>query len=302
MRILLIGGSGQLGLSIINNEEKLKDFNLFYPNSKQLDITNPYLIDNVFSEYKPDIVINCAAYTNVDGAESERKIALKINSTSAGYLAEKVEEYNSFLIHISTDYVFGSKNTGPYSNDDEPAPVNYYGFTKLEGEKEIKLKTNKYLIIRTSSLVSHYKGNFAHTIISKLLNDDFINVVENQKITVTCADFLSQLICKICDLYMIKRSVDISSNNIIHYSNLGYTDWFTVADRIKEHLIRKSIITDHNLVKPIDSVEWVSQAKRPNDTRLVVDEKVFTLLNIKPISWQENLDNVVDRYLLKDKK
>ena len=98
-------------------------------------------------------LINCAAYTNVDGAESDKKTALQVNGSSVGYLAKKVEDYNSFLIHISTDYVFGNENIGPYSNKDKTSPINYYGYTKLEGEKEIKLKTDKHLIIRTSSLI-----------------------------------------------------------------------------------------------------------------------------------------------------
>tara|TARA_B100001758_G_scaffold64876_1_gene54131 strand:- start:7197 stop:8111 length:915 start_codon:yes stop_codon:yes gene_type:complete len=302
MRVLLIGGSGQLGLSIINSREKSKHLSLFYPTSKQLNLSDFLSIDRAFSEFKPELVINCAAYTNVDGAELEKKTALKINCAGVGYLAEKVEEYNSLLIHVSTDYVFGAENTGPYSNEDNTSPINYYGFTKLEGEKEISLKTNNYLIIRTSSLMSHYDGNFAHTIITKLLNNDFVSVIDNQNITVTCADYLSQCIHKICDLYMQKKSIDISSNNIIHYSNLGYTNWFAVADWIKKYLIINKIITDNNLVKPINSAEWVSEAKRPNDSRLAVDEKLFSLLNIKPVSWETNIENVVDNYLLKYKE
>ena len=302
MRILLIGGSGQLGLSIINSKENLGEFKFFYPSSKQLDLTDLSSIDSAFSEFNPELVINCAAYTNVDGAESDKKTALQVNGSSVGYLAKKVEDYNSFLIHISTDYVFGNENIGPYSNKDKTSPINYYGYTKLEGEKEIKLKTDKHLIIRTSSLISHYKGNFAHTILSKLINNDIINVIKNQYITVTCADYLSHCIYKLCSLYKTKGSVGISSNNIIHYSNVGYTSWFSVADRIKQHLIKNEIISNNNLVKPINSIDWISEAKRPNDSRLLVDEKVFSLLNIEPLAWERNVDSIIDIYLSKYKK
>ena len=301
MTILVIGKNSQLGKEFIevtrNNVQKF-----LFADSTDLNLLNRKEISKFINLHKPNIVINFAAYTNVEGAEKETDLCLKMNAEAPLYLSEVTNEISSYLIHISTDYVFGNENIGPYSNKDKTSPINYYGYTKLEGEKEIKLKTDKHLIIRTSSLISHYKGNFAHTILSKLINNDIISVIKNQYITVTCADYLSHCIYKLCSLYKTKGSVGISSNNIIHYSNVGYTSWFSVADRIKQHLIKNEIISNNNLVKPINSIDWISEAKRPNDSRLLVDEKVFSFLNIEPLAWERNVDSIIDIYLSKYKK
>ena len=202
MNILLIGVGGQLGRSL--NEIKLdnKHFNIFSPDSKALDLTNNQSIDKCMSEFKPNLIINCAAFTKVDDAEISKDEAFKVNSIAPGYIAKKADELNSFFIHISTDYVFGGEGNGPYKNTDNPSPLNYYGLTKYEGERNIINNTDNFLIIRTASLMSHYRGNFASLIIDNLLNSKKMNIIKNQYISATCCLYLTKYLKLICDYYL----------------------------------------------------------------------------------------------------
>ena len=167
MRILLIGGNGQLGRSIVNTF-KSDNIELIAPNSETLNLLDNHSIDKTLTDIKPDIVVNCAAYTNVDKAEIDSNNAIQLNTEAPKNLAIKTEKIQSFLIQISTDYVFGKSSSGPFSNFDKTGPINVYGKTKRDAEIAIKMNTRNFLIIRTASLVSKFDGNFVSSIIKKL--------------------------------------------------------------------------------------------------------------------------------------
>lgn len=298
MKILLIGGTGQLGKTIQKNKLLFKGFDIFSPNSNRLDLSDQNSIERNISELKPDIIINCGAFTNVDEAENKKKISKLINSDGPKYLANYVNKFGSFLIHISTDYVFGGDKKGPYSNKDKISPINYYGFTKSDGEINIFNETNKCLIIRTASLISAYRGNFATLIISKLLNNENLNIINNQLISVTCCNYLTKCISSICKLYKKFNYLDLSDNHIINFTNSGYTNWFSVASKIREKILEKKIISNINPINAISSSEWESLANRPSDSRLLLDSDIFKKLNIEQEKWQEGIDDITNEYFI----
>lgn len=296
MKILLIGGSGQLGRAILNTDIS-KSFEILSPDSVSLNLSDKSTIDECFENYKPDVVINCAAYTNVDMAEENKELTGIINIEGPEYLATKVEEFNSFFIQLSTDYVFGKDKTGPFSNLDKTGPLNYYGQSKRDSEEVISKVTNRYLIIRTASLMSEYEGNFANFIISNLLNKQKLNIIKNQFISVTYALYLAECINKLIFILEDNGIDELSENNIIHFTNNGYTDWYSVAIKIQEILNERKLIDKKDYISPIMDTEWKSLAKRPNDSRLLLDDNVFKILNINQKKWDESLLNIIDNYI-----
>lgn len=297
MRILLIGGDGQLGMSIKHSFKK-RNIEVIAPNSKNLNLLNKESIDEFLTNIKPEIVVNCAAYTNVDKAEIDSKKASQINSEAPKYLAMKIEEMKSFMIQISTDYVFGDNVSGPFSSLDKTDPVNIYGETKRNGEVGIKSETNKFLIIRTASLMSKFYGNFASSIASKLLKKQDINIIKNQTISMTCTNFLAEGISSIISLDEKINLSDLSENQIINFTNYGYTDWYSIGKKIQERLVIKGLLNDKDYINPIKSSEWKSSAQRPKDSRLLLDDKVFSILNIDHKRWEDSLIEIIDEFLI----
>ena len=297
MRVLLIGGNGQLGKSITDTF-KNDNMELIAPNSDILNLLDNDSINKTLTDINPDIVVNCAGYTNVDKAEIDSKKAVHLNTEAPKNLAIKIEEIQSFLIQISTDYVFGKSSSGPFSHHDETDPINIYGKTKRDAEIAIKMNTKNYLILRTASLVSKFDGNFVSSIIKKLLKKDKLKIIENQNISMTCSSYLAHGINSIFSLHKKLNLLNLSKNQIIHYTNYGYTDWYSIGKKIQERLFLKGLLDDNDNIKPIMASEWKSSAQRPIDSRLLLDDKTFNMLEIEQKKWEESLFDIIDEYLL----
>ncbi len=269
-RILVIGGSGQIGSDL--KYSKVERNNKFiFPSSKELDIRREKSISDFLENNKVDLVLNLAAYTNVDKAEVEKKRANDINNKGALNLSIETFKRDIGLIHFSTDYVFGKNNIKTNHYYKKVSPVNYYGYTKSEGEKAILLNSNLGFIVRLASVYGFYGNNFIKTITKLLLTSNEIKVVSDQKISLTSSFELVNNIDYLVDLYNKNINNDDYSPKIIHFTNKGYTNWYNVAKIIKSELqliLNKRINT--NLV-PINSRNWVSLAERPLDSRLKVD-------------------------------
>ena len=225
--LLITGSEGQLGQSIKKLSINFSDYNFIFKNKYQLDISNFSLLKNEIKENKIDTIINCAAFTNVDQAEKNKKIANLINNLSVENLANICRTENLQLIHISTDYVFDGKKKYPYVEDDITNPVNFYGFSKLEGEKRIlenKLKNSA--IIRTSWLYSDQKNNFVRKILNKIYN--------NQELAVVCDEVGSPTNSYDLGLFILNIIPLINSNQteIYHFSNRGYCSRYELAKEI----------------------------------------------------------------------
>ena len=275
-KILVTGANGQLGselrvLSVNSNHEFL------FTDVAELDITNREDVDNYVSEHGAEIIVNCAAYTNVDKAEDDTEMADNINHLAVKNLAEVSAKYKLILIHISTDYVFdGSKNT-PYLVTDPTAPLGVYGRTKLAGEKAVTDSGCDYLIIRTSWLYSSFGNNFVKTIRRLTAEKDSLKVVFDQVGTPTYAADLASAILEIIETGKYK-----SNSGIYHFSNEGVCSWYDFAIEIRN--------LSGNLcdIQPCHSDEFPSKVKRPNFS--VLDKtKIKETFGLKIPYWKDAL-------------
>jgi len=251
MKIAVTGANGQLGKSI----EKRKDSIIaewIFTDIDGLDITNKQNLAHFFSKNKPDILINCAAYTAVDKAEDEIEKATLINTLAPSYLAELCKQNNCHFIHVSTDYVFDGQGCKPYPVGHYTAPLSVYGQTKLAGEVAAIYDAPGTIIIRTSWLYHHGGKNFVNTIIKHATVKKQLQVVCDQTGSPTRASDLAEAILKV-----INSPVKEKASKIYHFANSGVASWYDFA---------KAIVTILNIpctIHPIPTSQLKQAAPRP---------------------------------------
>ncbi|MBR2140947.1 MAG: dTDP-4-dehydrorhamnose reductase [Rickettsiales bacterium] len=265
-KILITGAGGQLGTSLTKllPEAILTDKN-------ELDITNENDVNSFVKNNNINIIINCAAYTNVDKAEEETDLAEQINTVGAKNLAETGRK----IIHISTDYVFDGQNNIPYKTEDKPSPISIYGKTKLAGEKEV-LKNPQSVVIRTAWLYSSYGKNFVKTMLKLGSEKEQITVVNDQIGTPTYARDLAKAIVDILP------QINTKTSGIYHFTNEGVCSWYDFATEIM-HMANKKC-----KVLPISSSEYPTKATRPNYS-LLDKSKIKNTFNINIRHWRQAL-------------
>jgi len=288
MRILVTGKNGQLGKSIqrivntdtkIDNNQSYNDF--IFVGREELDLGSESNISHYFNNNKFDIIINCAAYTQVDEAEKEVELANQINHLAVKQLAIITNKQQARLIHISTDYVFDGESNKLYLETDTPNPINVYGRTKLAGEQALQaVMPMNALIIRTSGLYSEYGNNFVSTILRLSKERDELNVVSDQIVSPTYAADLADAILEIIKH---KKFRDLGqTTQIYHYSNEGEISWYEFA---KEIFKIKKIECELN---SITSQQYPSPSKRPKNT-LMSKGKISHKFNIQTRGWKHSL-------------
>ena len=224
INILVTGSNGQLGSSILSLENNFSDYNLLFTDIDDLDLLNFSDVENYIVKNKIEVIINCAAYTNVDKAEDELGIADEINNLAVENLARLAKKFRMKLIHISTDYVFDGNAEKPYFEKDKPNPQSIYGLTKMKGEKAMMcINPVNSLIIRTSWLYSKYGHNFVKTILELSKEKEKISVVSDQIGSPTYANDLAQAILQLIP------SLKNKGVQIYHYANKGKCSWFDFA-------------------------------------------------------------------------
>ncbi|MDD3688065.1 MAG: dTDP-4-dehydrorhamnose reductase [Bacteroidales bacterium] len=286
MKILVTGSKGQLGQKIRDKAIDFTGFEFVFTDIEQVDITSESEIDSFFSANKPDILINCAAYTAVDRAEDDKENAFLVNSIAPQLLAAACKKYDSKFIHTSTDYVFDGSSTIPYTENDQVNPKSVYGLSKLGGEQKVQDILPDSIIIRTSWLYSEYGSNFVKTMIRLANEKEFLNVVNDQRGTPTYAGDLASAILVICNQY---AASGIWKHGIYHYSNSGECTWFDFATEI---LKLKGIKTP---VLPVSSDKFPSKVVRPKYS--VLDKsKIINDYNIKIPNWEDSLRGAIDKF------
>lgn len=281
MKILVTGSNGQLGQELKELSNSTKDISFVFTDIKELDITNPKDVENFLSKNKFDTIINCAAYTAVDKAETDKEKARKINAEAVYHLSKYARENNALLIHISTDFVFDGKKNTPYTEEDKPNPLSIYGKTKLEGEKIALKEAKKLIILRTSWLYSSYGNNFVKTIIKNAKEKKNLRVVFDQVGTPTYAKDLAEVILLLC-------KIKINTKEIFHYSNEGAISWFDFAKAICE------IAKIDCEINPILTEEYKTLAKRPHYS-VLNKNKIKKYLEIKIPYWKESLISCIKK-------
>ena len=293
LKILVLGGSGQIGSEIRAHQDEI-DFSFSFPSSSELNLKNITSIRNYFSANTFDIVLNLAAYTSVDKAEEEKELSDKINHIGPEILAEETYKRNIGLIHVSTDYVFGKTGHGPYKSSDIKDPLNHYGHTKSLGEDKVLSIHDKSIIIRLASVFGNYGNNFVKTLTTKLLEDNDIRLVSDQLISLSYSNDFVKNLKEIILLYINhKNNNKILKSSIIHLTSPDYTNWFSVGSIIYDEIEKFTQSPLSVRLIPISSSEWISAAQRPLDTRLKVDYKFLKDNSIRISPWQDSVRLVV---------
>jgi len=281
--ILITGSKGQLGLELSKLKNDFSNYTFFLADKSSLNIADYKAVENYISENKISVIINCAAYTNVDKAEEEPELANTINHLAVKSLAEIAKKYEVKLIHISTDYVFDGTSKFPYLENDKTNPKNRYGITKLNGEKALKeINPNNSIILRTAWLYSEFGKNFVKTIRRLGEEKEAISVVSNQIGSPTYAGDLALAI-----LQMIPK-LKYKGVQVYHYANQGECSWFQLAKEI----IRLSNYQCE--VKPISGSEFKTKAIRPNYS-LLNTEKIQADFKLEIPHWKDSLKKCIAR-------
>jgi len=281
INVLVTGSKGQLGNEIKKLEDQYPEFNFYFTDIDDLDLTSEEAVARWFDLNKPRVVLNCAAYTAVDKAEEDRELAMLVNKTSVGYLAKQCNRHKALLIHISTDYVFDGTNHKPYNEGDPTRPISFYGLTKLEGEVTLQQIADRYVIIRTSWLYSAHGNNFVKTMLRLGKERESLGVVVDQVGTPTYARDLAEAVLKTAQTYG-----DEQVKEVFHYSNEGAISWYDFAQAIMEeaHL--------NCQIKALESKEYPTKTNRPFYS-VLNKTKIKTQLKLEVPHWRESLRKMI---------
>ena len=283
MNILITGANGQLG-NEMRRLGAVSPNNYLFTDVAELDITNADAVMNSVKAASIDIIVNCAAYTNVDKAESDEATAELINATAVGNLARAMKEVGGTLFHVSTDYVFGSEGNTPRTEDMPLSPLGVYGKTKLHGEQAILESGCKALIFRTAWLYSEFGNNFLKTMLRLTAEREQLNVVFDQVGTPTYAGDLALAIFSI-----IEAGVYPGNEGVYHFSNEGVCSWYDFA-------VEVAAAAGHTgcRINPCHSSEFPSPVTRPPYS--VLDKtKVKNTFDIDIPHWRESMEYCIKR-------
>jgi len=276
MKILVTGANGQLGSAIRKESESFSNLQLFYTDVDEVDISSKESILIALERYKPNMVVNCAAYTAVDKAEDEPDKAFLLNAQAPANVAELCKPRGIHLIHISTDYVFDGKGNTPYVETDKVNPLSVYGQSKLKGEM-LSMTFENTMVIRTSWLYSAYGNNFMRTIMRYAHERPELRVVFDQTGTPTLANDLALAILQIAhspEKYFVPE--------IFHFSNQGVCSWFDFAIEIVK------LAGLNTKIVPVTTNEYPTKAIRPQYS-VLNKQKISNLLKIDIPHWRESL-------------
>lgn len=275
MRVLITGANGQLGTELLKVLDKHQVFGF---SKEELDITDTENVREKLQEVKPEVVIHCAAYTNVDGCETESDLAYRVNASGTGNIAAECLKLGAAMVYVSTDYVFDGQKGQPYYEVDKPNPINTYGKTKLAGEEIVKSFLKNYYIVRTAWLYGKQGGNFVKTMLKLGEKQDTLNVVNDQVGSPTNAFDLANAIGKI---------IESNKFGIYHVTNSGSCAWYDFARKIFE--IRGMPVK----VNPISSDKLNRPAKRPTHS-VLNNFNLQTNLGYEMRNWEESLREYLD--------
>ena len=285
MVVLVTGANGQLGQSIQFIANKYPNIQFVYTDFQEMDITNIENCQAVFAKHQPHFCINTAAYTAVDKAESESDKAHLINAVGPENLAKVCKEFDTILVHISTDFIFDGTSKVPYLETDIPNPKSIYGQTKLDGELAIQKNWEKHFIIRTSWVYSQFANNFMKTMLRLASERDNLSVVNDQIGTPTNAVDLAEVLIVII---VSSFKFQVSSFGIYNFSNEGQCSWYDFANEIFH---QKGIKID---LKPIPTSAYPTPAKRPAYS--VLDKtKIKSTFGVEIKEWQTSLATCINQ-------
>jgi dTDP-4-dehydrorhamnose reductase len=283
MKIILFGSTGLLGNAFYSELRKDSRFQLITPSRNDLDLNEFYQVRKIFESHKPELVINCAAYTDVDGAEANQQECWSINTDLPSFFAEAADEFNSHVIHFSTDYIFDGLATTPYFETSTPNPINFYGKSKLEGETNLISRFgSSATIIRTAWLYGRNKKTFVDHLIDQITKGEkTIKVVDDQVGQLTNVNLVAVAV-----LNMISQGIE-NYVGIWNITSQEFASWHEIATLIDGYFGSQSQLVGVSS----DSLNRV--ARRPKFSAL--DASKFESIFYKLPTWQENLTNYLKK-------
>ena len=284
MKVLVTGANGQLGWEL--QQTCPEGIEATFCSREQLDISDKATVENVLAELKPDVVINAAAYTAVDKAESDSETAFLINEKGAVYLASAAKSCGAYLIHISTDFVFDGKGCKPYLPEDATNPIGAYGESKLAGEKAIAdVEDLAYSIIRTAWVYSAHGGNFVKSMLRLMADKPQLGIVADQVGTPTWAKGLAN----VCWL-----ATESKPQGIFHWTDAGAASWYDFAVAIQRIAVEKGFLNNAIPLKPIATEDYPTPASRPSYSVLNKSSLLVELEHCELVHWQTQLELMLD--------
>ncbi len=280
MKLLVLGANGQIGSAM-----KALHPTAVFLDRKDADLAKPAMIESVLESHAPDMVINAAAYTQVDNAEAEEKIAFTINAESPSVIAIYCAGRDIPFVHYSTDYVFNGSGEKPWKEDDEVSPLSVYGRTKLAGEDRIKQVGGRYLIFRTSWLYDATGKNFLNTMLRLGAEREELKVVSDQMGAPTYVPQLARASLKALGNALRKEEFP---SGVYHLCHAGATSWYGFATAIFEQARAQGVSLKVHKIHPIPTEQYPTPAKRPKNSRLDCN-KAYQVLGVEMPSWQQGL-------------
>ena len=289
MKILLTGKNGQVGFELQKKLSTLGE--VIATDREELDLANPDAIRQFIDQTKPDIIINPAAYTAVDKAESKPDLAYQINTLAPEVLADKARELDIPLVHFSTDYVFDGLKKEAYIETDPTNPQSVYGKTKYEGEEKVRVNS-KHIILRTSWVFGSHGNNFLKTILRLIQEKDSLNIVNDQWGSPASASMLSDVTFKIVDT--ILKNKNFNDYGTYHVTNDGETNWHEYANLISSEVMKLhvKVTCAADQIHAISTSVYLTAAKRPLNSRLNTDKIKKTFMLELP-HWESEVKRVL---------
>ncbi|GLX86659.1 NAD(P)-dependent oxidoreductase [Thalassotalea loyana] len=286
MKILVIGKSGQLSYELSKLVESTNEY--VFLGRDALDLANVNGIKPILESVSPDVIINAAAYTAVDKAESEPSLAFNINFLAVQEIAAFCALQNIRLIHVSTDFVYDGQNNTPYKSDDSTNPISVYGESKLKGEQAIKkLLPEQHCIIRTSWVYSTHGGNFVKTMLSLMASKPELGIISDQIGSPTNAKGLA------------KACLNAALNKVcgtFHYTDLGVASWYDFAVEIQDIALELALLPNAIKIKPISTQEYPTPAKRPHYSVLCKKATMKAFSDVEFLHWRHQLRRMMLEY------
>jgi dTDP-4-dehydrorhamnose reductase len=298
MKILLTGKDGQLGFELARALAPLGD--VAAVGRAECDLADSEALREMVRHAAPDVIVNPAAYTAVDRAESEQEAAFAINARAARILAEEAERLGALIVHYSTDYVFDGAGQAAYTEAHTPMPQSVYGSSKLAGERLLVEACPRHLVLRTSWVLGAYGGNFAKTMLRLAAERDRLNVVEDQFGAPTSAALLADLTAHLIRQYA-REGGDTFPYGIYHVAASGETSWYEYARFVIDvaHAAGKTLRAGPEDVRPVTTAAYPTPAKRPANSRL--DTTLFRhTFGLQLPPWQEGVRHVLRHILQSD--
>ena len=287
MKILVIGKNGQVGQCLLQILQDKPEIDSVAFDSQSLDITKPDTVNVIVSEHNPDFIINAAAYTAVDKAESEPEYAYSVNCDGPRNLANAAKDNNAILLHISTDYVFDGSHSNAYDELAPVGPKSIYGASKLAGENAIAEVTDEFIILRTAWVFSEFGNNFVKTMLKLGQTRTSLGIVSDQFGGPTCAVDIAKALINIAEQIFAGST----HRGIYHYAGEPHVSWYEFAERIFTLAHTANLIENEVTLSPLTTADYPTPAQRPANSKLNC-QKITSDFKIQPSDWQKALNAI----------